>query len=78
MSDLAYFTRAPIRAIEVRPVDDTGNLWRATYAGDEWTPALRFDPPLRFATLYAELWRVKERRGLPIIVIYTEAREVAA
>lgn len=78
MSDLAYFTRKPVRAIEVRPIDATGELWAASYAGDEWTPTLRFEPPMRFKTLYDELWRVKDRRGLPIVIISAGPSEVAA
>lgn len=78
MSGLAYFTRKPLRAIEVRPVDATGERWQASYAGDQWTPALRFDPPMAYDALQKELWWVKDRRGLPIVIVSAEPGEVAA
>jgi hypothetical protein len=68
--------REPIRALIVEPFNSSALIWQASYAGDEWTNELLFNPPMKLPLLLAELKQWKGRNGLPIVVQHR--REMAA
>lgn len=70
--------RAPIRSIVVEPFNCDRTHWQASYAGDEWTNAIEFRPVLPLRRLVAELREWPGRCGLPISVVDTLGKEVAA
>ncbi|MBU1607183.1 MAG: hypothetical protein KKD08_10310 [Alphaproteobacteria bacterium] len=73
MNPLAKFTRPPVRAIHVERFNPRSDLWQASYAGDEWTEEMLFNPPMRLPLLKAELFSCAQRRGLPIVVVTGQA-----
>ena len=48
--------------------------WQASYAGDEWTEAMLFNPPMRLRQLLADLRGLRAHCGLPIVVNPNQGR----
>lgn len=78
MNNLLTHPARIVRAIHVERFNPDSDLWRASYAGDEWTNEILFDPPMRLPTLKRALLDRWNLCGLPIVVFGDQLGERAA